>query len=296
MHFPHAALNGATLADADAQTDAGTRDIDAARIVLTAIRRWLQPCADADDGARCRRQSWRDVLAAAGLRADGLVHFDMLMRFLMCDTCHPLDTRCRCACGPMNDEARLLQALAHLQSTRSEAALRALADWLPRCADSGVLKIARWFSIALLDAGLAIRPPRTCTDERTEHAAGHAPILDARRSMSASECSSRCASHVRRALTRQSRRMRGNAKGARRAPRHARRAPRMRAPGPGRTIAALAAGQPPKFRGNAERRADDRLRSLCLRRSSSSGSGRPDGRPPYRTAGIARMRGACHFW
>ncbi|EIF60418.1 hypothetical protein BP1258A_3313 [Burkholderia pseudomallei 1258a] len=68
------------------------------------------------------------------------------------------------------------------------------------------------------------------------------------------------------------------------------------APGPGRTIAALAAGQPPKFRGNAERRADDRLRSLCLRRSSSSGSGRPDGRPPYRTAGIARMRGACHFW
>ncbi|ONC71623.1 hypothetical protein [Burkholderia pseudomallei] len=159
MHFPHAALNGATLADADAQTDAGTRDIDAARIVLTAIRRWLQPCADADDGARCRRQSWRDVLAAAGLRADGLVHFDMLMRFLMCDTCHPLDTRCRCACGPMNDEARLLQALAHLQSTRSEAALRALADWLPRCADSGVQKIARWFSIALLDAGLAIRPP-----------------------------------------------------------------------------------------------------------------------------------------
>ncbi|MET5116595.1 hypothetical protein AAHH79_41620, partial [Burkholderia pseudomallei] len=48
MPVPHAPLNGATLADADAQTEAGTRDIDAARIELTAIRRWLQPCADAD--------------------------------------------------------------------------------------------------------------------------------------------------------------------------------------------------------------------------------------------------------
>ncbi|AJY31777.1 hypothetical protein BTM_4913 [Burkholderia thailandensis 34] len=153
MHFRQAALSGAPLAEADAEP----RDIDAARIVLTAIRRWLHPCAD--DDARCRPQSWRDVLASAGLRADGLVHFDMLMRFLTCDACHPLDTHCRCASGPANDEARLLQALAHLQSTRSEAALRALADWLPRCADSGVLKIARWFSIALLDAGLAIRAP-----------------------------------------------------------------------------------------------------------------------------------------
>ncbi|AJY40079.1 hypothetical protein I6G56_25575 [Burkholderia humptydooensis] len=155
MHFPHAAPNGAPLAEADVEP----RDADAARIVLTAIRRWLHPSKVAADDTRCRRQSWRDVLTAAGLRADGLVHFDMLMRFLTCNTCHPLDTHCRCACGPANDEAQLLQALAHLQSARSEAALRALADWLPRCADSGVLKIARWFSIALLDAGLAIRTP-----------------------------------------------------------------------------------------------------------------------------------------
>ncbi|KWZ38772.1 hypothetical protein WS72_28625 [Burkholderia savannae] len=155
MHFPHADTSGAPLAEADA----ASHDTDAERVVLTAVRTWLHPCAAAGEDARRGRRSWRDVLAAAGLRADGLVHFDMLMRFLTCDACHPLDTHCRCTSGLASDEARLLQALAHLQSTRSEAALRALADWLPRCADSGVLKIARWFSIALLDAGLAIRVP-----------------------------------------------------------------------------------------------------------------------------------------
>ncbi|KVD81001.1 hypothetical protein WS62_25315 [Burkholderia sp. ABCPW 14] len=154
MNFHHADPSAAPLVD----TDVALRDTDAQRIVLTAVRTWLHPAA-AEDGARRDRQSWRDVLAAAGLHANGLVHFDMLMRFLTCDACHPLDTHCRCASGLASDEARLLQALAHLQSTRSEAALRALADWLPRCADSGVLKIARWFSIALLDAGLAIHSP-----------------------------------------------------------------------------------------------------------------------------------------
>ncbi|MDN7671477.1 hypothetical protein QZM22_02805 [Burkholderia oklahomensis] len=160
MNFHHADPSAVPLVD----TDVAPRDTDAERIVLTAVRTWLHPAADGngngdDGGARRDRRSWRDVLAAAGLHANGLVHFDMLMRFLTCDACHPLDTHCRCASGLANDEARLLQALAHLQSTRSEAALRALADWLPRCADSGVLKIARWFSIALLDAGLAIQPP-----------------------------------------------------------------------------------------------------------------------------------------
>ncbi|SMF98990.1 hypothetical protein [Burkholderia singularis] len=128
---------------------------DAERIVLTAMRSWLR-CANLSAAHR-EPPSWRNVLADAGLHTDGLVHFDMLMRFLQCDANCPRDERCHCRDRLAIDEAMLLQALADLQSARSEAALRALAHWLPRCPDSGVLKIARWFSIALLDAGLAIR-------------------------------------------------------------------------------------------------------------------------------------------
>lgn len=35
--------------------------------------------------------------------------------------------------------------------------MRVLNDWLPAFSVSGVLKLTRWFSISLLDAGLEIR-------------------------------------------------------------------------------------------------------------------------------------------
>ena len=45
----------------------------------------------------------------------------------------------------------------HLQKTHSHAAMQLLNDWLPQPAVSGMLKIARWFAISLLDAGIVIR-------------------------------------------------------------------------------------------------------------------------------------------
>jgi hypothetical protein len=49
-----------------------------------------------------------------------------------------------------------VRTLALLQSTRSEAAVQLLNDWLPMPSVSGMLKSARWFAIALLDAGLRL--------------------------------------------------------------------------------------------------------------------------------------------
>lgn len=132
----------------------------AERTVLAAVRTWLHP----DCGTVRQQDSWRGVLADAGLHTDGLDHFDMLMASLTHTSCRPLDTRCRCASELARDEASLLETIAHLQSTRGEAAVRILNDWLPQCAVSGVLKIARWFSISLLDAGLEIHVrPRDIT-------------------------------------------------------------------------------------------------------------------------------------
>ncbi|KAF1026133.1 MAG: hypothetical protein GAK40_01300 [Burkholderia plantarii] len=125
----------------------------AERVVLMAVRAWLHPDCDA---ARTRF-TWRDVLAEAGIHADGADHFDMMMCTLACSSARPLDMRCRCAKDLAYDEASLLQTIAHLQSTRGEAAMRVLNDWLPAFSVSGVLKLTRWFSISLLDAGLEIR-------------------------------------------------------------------------------------------------------------------------------------------
>lgn len=128
----------------------------AERVVLTAVRTWLHPDCGGNRQARLA-YTWRDVLVEAGVHADGLDHFDMMMNTLACSSQRPLDMRCRCAQDLAYDEASLLQAIAHLQSTRGEAAIGVLNDWLPAFSVSGVLKLTRWFSIALLDAGLEIR-------------------------------------------------------------------------------------------------------------------------------------------
>ncbi|PLZ04304.1 hypothetical protein CY652_01120 [Burkholderia sp. WAC0059] len=125
----------------------------AEQVVLQAVRTWLRPHCDAHGN----RASWHGTLAEAGLRIEGIGHFDLLMAALQCASNRPLDTRCRCATELAHDEASLLQTIALLQSTRSEAAMQILNDWLPPAGASGVLKIARWFAIALLDAGLELR-------------------------------------------------------------------------------------------------------------------------------------------
>jgi hypothetical protein len=130
----------------------------AEQTVLRAVRTWLRPHCDAYGKEEC----WRGVLADAGIGVAGLGHFDLLMGTLCGAACRRLDTRCRCASELATDEASLLLTLALLQSTRSEAAVQLLNDWLPMPSVSGMLKSARWFAIALLDAGLRLseRPRR----------------------------------------------------------------------------------------------------------------------------------------
>ncbi|MCC8392678.1 hypothetical protein LJ656_08770 [Paraburkholderia sp. MMS20-SJTR3] len=129
-------------------------DTDSApdRTVLNAVRTWLRPSCESARGS----SHWREVLSEAGLREDGLEHFDLLMRSLMRVSYRPLDTRCRCATELGKDEAVVLQTIALLQKTHSGAALRMLAEWLPAPAVSGVLKLLRWFAIDLLDAGIEL--------------------------------------------------------------------------------------------------------------------------------------------
>ncbi|MFD1561377.1 hypothetical protein ACFSHT_37995 [Paraburkholderia silviterrae] len=124
----------------------------AEQTVLRAVRTWLRPHCDAS----AKSEGWRGVLADAGLAADGIDHFALLMTTLCRASCRPLDTRCRCASELAKDEGSLLQVIALLQSTRSEAAVQLLNDWLPMPSVSGMLKTARWFAIALLDAGLRL--------------------------------------------------------------------------------------------------------------------------------------------
>ncbi len=120
--------------------------------ILRAVRIWLRPRCDAHD----RPENWRGVLAEAGLSTDGIGHFDLLMGTLCRSSSRPLDMRCRCATELANDEASLLQTIALLQSTRSEEAVGLLNSWLPPERVSRLLKTARWFAIALLDAGLSL--------------------------------------------------------------------------------------------------------------------------------------------
>ncbi|WP_042263559.1 hypothetical protein [Paraburkholderia heleia] len=124
----------------------------AEQTVLRAVRTWLRPHCD----AYAKVESWRGVLADAGLGAEGFGYFDLLMGTLCRASRRPLDTRCRCACELAKDEGSLLQVIALLQSTRSEAAVQLLNDWLPTSSVSGMLKTTRWFAIALLDAGLRL--------------------------------------------------------------------------------------------------------------------------------------------
>jgi hypothetical protein len=124
----------------------------AEQTVLRAVRTWLRPHCDAYGKA----ESWRGVLADAGLGAEGIGHFDLLMGTLCRASCRPLDTRCRCASELAKDEGSLLQVIALLQSTRSEAAVQLLNDWLPTQSVSGMLKTSRWFAICLLDAGVQL--------------------------------------------------------------------------------------------------------------------------------------------
>jgi hypothetical protein len=124
----------------------------AEQTVLSALRMWLRPQCD----AMRKRESWREPLSEAGLSHDGLVSFDLLMRSVMSVTRRPLDTRCRCASDLAKDEAMLLQSIALLQGMRSDEAIRLLEDWLPQQAMSVVLKVVRWFAIALLEAGLEL--------------------------------------------------------------------------------------------------------------------------------------------
>ena len=130
----------------------------AEQTVLRAVRTWLRPHCD----AYAKAENWRGVLTDAGIGAEGFGYFDLLMGTLCRASCRPLDTRCRCASELAKDEGSLLQVIALLQSTRSEAAVRLLNDWLPMPSVSGMLKSARWFAIALLDAGLRLseRPRR----------------------------------------------------------------------------------------------------------------------------------------
>jgi hypothetical protein len=124
----------------------------AEQTVLRAVRTWLRPHCDAYG----KEESWRGVLVEAGLGADGIGQFDLLMGTLCRASRRTLDTRCRCASELAKDEAALLRTIALLQSTRSEAAVQLLNDWLPMPSVSGMLKSARWFAIALLDAGLRL--------------------------------------------------------------------------------------------------------------------------------------------
>jgi hypothetical protein len=120
--------------------------------VLSAVRTWLRPACETARGSL----HWRDILSDAGLRKDGIEHFDLLMRSLMRASYRPLDMRCRCAIELGKDEAVILQTIALLQKTHSGAALRMLSEWLPAPAVSGVLKLIRWFAIDLLDAGVEL--------------------------------------------------------------------------------------------------------------------------------------------
>ena len=124
----------------------------AEQTVLRAVRTWLRPHCNAS----AKAESWRGVLAEAGLAVEGIDHFELLMAALCRASSRPLDTRCRCAAELAKDEGSLLQVIALLQSTRSEAAVQLLNDWLPTPCVSGMLKTARWFAIALLDAGLRL--------------------------------------------------------------------------------------------------------------------------------------------
>jgi len=120
--------------------------------VLSAVRTWLRPACESVRGSR----HWHDILSDAGLRKEGIEHFDLLMRSLMRASYRPLDMRCRCATELGKDEAVILQAIALLQKTHSGAALRMLNEWLPAPSASGVLKLLRWFAIDLLDAGVEL--------------------------------------------------------------------------------------------------------------------------------------------
>jgi hypothetical protein len=124
----------------------------AEQTVLSAVRTWLRPQCDAVR----KRESWRESLSEAGLTRDGLVSFDLLMRSIMSVSHRPLDTRCLCASDLAKDEAMLLQSIALLQGMRSDEAIRLLDDWLPQPAVSVMLKVVRWFAIALLEAGLEL--------------------------------------------------------------------------------------------------------------------------------------------
>ncbi|SDI19609.1 hypothetical protein [Paraburkholderia phenazinium] len=135
-----------------------SRADEAEQTVLNAVRTWLRPRCD----ALGRNGSWRDVLSEAGMSVDGMLYFDLLMRFLRRCAYRRLDTRCRCASDLAKDEASLLQTIALLQRVRGDAAIELLNDWLPESAVSGVLKIVRWFAIALLDAGLVIQVRSRC--------------------------------------------------------------------------------------------------------------------------------------
>ena len=149
MNFQNESTRNHTLYD-----ESFTQHPDVAeQIVLTAVRTWLRPQCES---AR-RSSDWSAALHEAGMSADGIAYFDILMRSLMRASCRPLDTRCRCATDLANDEASLLQVIALLQRTRSDAATKMLNDWLPQPTVSTVLKMIRWFSIALLDAGLVLQ-------------------------------------------------------------------------------------------------------------------------------------------
>jgi hypothetical protein len=121
--------------------------------VLAAIRSWLRPQC----GALRGKANWQETLRQAGMRRDGIERFDIMMRSLMTVSMRPLDMRCRCASEMAKDEASLLQAIALLQVTRSQAAISLMGEWLPQPSVSGLVKIIRWLAIDLLEAGLEIR-------------------------------------------------------------------------------------------------------------------------------------------
>lgn len=156
MHYTAPFARNDTLLD-----DSFVQHPDTAeQTILRAVRTWLRPHCNAYG----KEESWHGVLAEAGLGAEGFGHFDLLMSTLCRASSRPLDTRCRCAAELARDEASLLQAIALLQSTRSEAAVRLLNDWLPMPSVPAMLKSARWFAIALLDAGVRLRErPRRVT-------------------------------------------------------------------------------------------------------------------------------------
>jgi hypothetical protein len=149
MNFHSSSSTVPSLLDDPARPEAD----EAEHTVLNAVRTWLRPRCDAQG----RSANWRAVLSEAGVTADGLGYFDLLMHQLRRSARRRLDTRCRCARELAKDEASLLQTIALLQRVRGDAAVELLNDWLSEPALSGVLKIVRWFAIALLDAGLVIQ-------------------------------------------------------------------------------------------------------------------------------------------